>query len=95
MNKNTKKGVLFGVISFILLSLPLLLIVLFDNKKIGDMWTGTSYDFAYIIFIPVCVSAFLASSIMSDSKKLVIGSYVLTGISLIFLLIVTKIILLP
>jgi hypothetical protein len=92
MNKNTKKGVLFGVISFIILNVPLALIILLDNKKVIDMWIGKTYDFAYIFFIPLLVSTFLANNIASGSKKLVIISYILAGISLLFLFTVAKII---
>jgi hypothetical protein len=95
MIKSKKKGILFGVISFVILYGPLLAAIIFESKTFVLKWNDLLAQLLLTLIIPVFISVFWGYSIQKNSKLLIILSSILLVIVFIILVIIARIIAAP
>jgi len=95
MIKSNKRGILFGVISFVILYGPLLAAIIFESKTFVLQWNDLLAQLLLALIIPVLISGFLGYSIQKNSKLLIILSSILLIVIFIIVVFIARIIAAP
>ncbi|HEX9896198.1 MAG TPA: hypothetical protein VGA85_00860 [Dehalococcoidales bacterium] len=88
MKKDKIRGVISGLICFILLYIPLVVFSFWTSP--GLFWHHIYSKYIFILFIPPCISAIWGFSIAKRKRVLIIIFSIIAGLSLGFIWLVGR-----